>query len=211
MDDGLTRRNQTILAKFFYTHAFDLAVTNLGGAQMKPFSSVLLFLFLCPLLCIIGCGNSATDPVKNSNNTSGGIPSLELIEISDCKDAPTGIPLSSASSSDLDCMEYWYGSGTLRMKHVNAGFNCCPVLDFAVHVDGNLITIEEIEIEGLCSCLCLFDVIYEIQDLAPAVYHLMVMEPYRPESDAALEFDMDLIGTTAGNYCVKRSQYPWGY
>jgi hypothetical protein len=131
-----------------------------------------------------------------------------LLLVDGCKDSPTGIPRASAQSNP-DCIEYWYSNGNLRIKHVNAGFNCCPVLDFAIHVDGNDIVIEEIEVAGYCHCLCLFDVIYEIQDLAPGVYHLLVIEPYLPEGDPVLEFDMDLIGDPAGNYCVHRSAYPW--
>ena len=176
---------------------------------MKALNSILISLLLCSFLCLLGC-SSTTDPAQESGNETiiETSPTLELLQVSDCKQNPTGIPKANAQS-DIDCIEYWYSDGNLRIKHVNAGFNCCPVLDFAVHVEGNNIIIEEIEIEGLCSCLCLFDVMYEIQDLAPGAYHLLVIEPYLPDGDPVLEFDMDLVGTPAGNYCVHRSQYPW--
>ncbi len=177
---------------------------------MKLFNSILIF-FWFSLIAVFGCGSTTTDPAGESTDHIASVtsPTLELLDVSGCKDAPTGIPRISAQA-DLDCIEYWYSNRNLRMKHVNAAFNCCPVLDFAVYVDGSDIIIEEIEIEGYCLCLCLYDVNYEIQDLDPGAYHLLVIEAYRPEGDPVLEFDMDLVNEPAGNYCVPRSQYPWG-
>ncbi len=183
---------------------------------MRAFNAIFIPILLCSLLSVTGCRKSPTDPAETTRNSwnsglSKKTPNIELVEIYGCKEAATGIPLVSASS-DQDCIEYWYIEGdVLRLKHVNAGFNCCPVIDVDIQVDGETITIEEIELEGLCYCLCLFDVYYEIHDLVPGTYHLCVIEPYRPENDPVLEFTVDLQASPAGNFCVFRSGYPWGF
>jgi hypothetical protein len=183
---------------------------------MKTMRFALVVILLCPLLFVTGCGESqdavgvGDDGGPCCESSTEG-PSVVLVDMSDCKDMPTGIPTVSASF-DQDCLEYWYvGGNVLGLRHVNAGFNCCPTIDTHIHVVGDTITIEEIEIEGLCACLCLFDVEYEIQGLPPAVYHVVVLEPYRPDTDPVLEFTMDLTSSSSGRYCVERSEYPWGY
>ncbi|MBN1213744.1 MAG: hypothetical protein JXA92_14315 [candidate division Zixibacteria bacterium] len=114
--------------------------------------------------------------------------------------------------SDQDCIEYEYdGTGTLALKHVNAGFNCCPIMDNSVIIEGNTITIREVEIEGLCDCLCLFDLDYEIINLPPGTYTIRVEEPYLWEGDDPLEFPVDLEEAVTGSFCVSRTYYPWGY
>jgi len=63
--------------------------------------------------------------------------------------------------SNWDCIEYEYNGGNLlTLKHVNAGFNCCPVIGVDISVEDNLIMIVESETYdslGPCYCLCLFD------------------------------------------------------
>jgi hypothetical protein len=167
---------------------------------------VVSFVFL-----FTGCKNSPTTTTDSSSGrASADQTSIRAVEVSGCKQYPTGIPKTS-TAPDQDCIEYTYdGSNTLLLMHVNAGFNCCPTLDFEIAVEGDTITIEEIELEGLCTCLCLFDVDFEIQGLAPGTYHLVVIEPYRPAGEPVLEFTMDLVGSPSGEHCVYRSRYPWG-
>ena len=158
-----------------------------------------------------GCGRSSETTDAGNGQLLPGAVSIEVVDISDCKDSPTGIPRVSAPR-DQDCVEYWYVGGTvLHLNHINAGFNCCPVVDADVRVEGDTITVEEIEVEGHCMCLCLFDVGYEIQNLPPGVYLLRFIEPYRPQSDPVLECTLDLVSSPSGRHCVTRSQYPWGF
>jgi len=115
---------------------------------------------------------------------------------------------------DQDCIEYEYdGENVLCIKHINAGFNCCPAeLKAFVDIKGDTITIEEKEYfddTGPCFCLCLFDLDFNITGLNPGVYTVKVIEMYVPAGDEPLEFTVDLTTSTSGIFCVKRSGYPW--
>jgi hypothetical protein len=127
-----------------------------------------------------------------------------------CKEFPKGT-LPDSTPPDQDCMEYEYdGESILLLKHVNAGFNCCPEIAADITIEDNVITIEEIEISGVCFCLCLFDIDYEIRNLPPGEYTITVIEPYVEEGDEIFEFTVDLISSPSGSFCVYRDYYPWG-
>lgn len=162
------------------------------------------------LFMVSGCGKS---PDTTRVNDAGPLPdavSIRLVDMSGCKEAPTGIARVSGPSNE-GCVEWWYvGGSVLHLRHINAGFNCCPVVDVDICVENGTITVEEIEIEGNCHCLCLFDVDYEIQNLPAGVYALSFIEPYRPAGDPVLECALDLESSPSGRFCVTRSQYPWG-
>lgn len=109
-----------------------------------------------------------------------------------------------------DCLEYSYSEeGVLHLNHVNAGFNCCPIITANISVCDYNITIEEIELSGDCFCLCLFDLYYQITDLQPGTYSINIIEPYIHEDDEPLGFTVDLSSTPSGIHCVERHHYPW--
>jgi hypothetical protein len=96
------------------------------------------------------------------------------------------------------------------LKHINAGFNCCPGdITAEIEFKGNLIIITESEQEQGCHCLCLFDLDYEVTNLSPGRYTIRVAEPYVEENDQVLEFTLELFSATSGNYCLERNNYPW--
>ena len=113
-------------------------------------------------------------------------------------------------NNSQDCIKYNYDGVLLLLKHINAGFNCCPNITANFTISDNKITIEEIEISGECDCLCLFDIDYEFVNLKPGIYTITVYEPYRHEDEKILEFTIDLNGNTSGIFCVDRYHYPWG-
>ena len=135
-------------------------------------------------------------------------PSGSLIDYLGCKEFPEG----RGTPTDSSCVYYHYDiAGNLFLKHINAGFNCCPdSLDADIIFEDNMITIEEIEFGGLCDCNCLFDLDLEIIDLPPGVYTVYFHEPYRNPEDPVLEFELDLSVPTSGIHCVPRQHYPWG-
>ena len=144
---------------------------------------------------------------------TGDAPVGSLVGATNCKNFPRGRVLTT-QPPDQDCIEYNYTEDyTLTIKHVNAGFNCCPELVAFVHISGDsLITIEELDsLINPCYCLCLFDMDYEITNLQPGIYRLNVIEPYRPSGDEVLDFIIDLRSPGSGVVCVTRSQYPWGF
>ncbi len=136
------------------------------------------------------------------------------VDFGECKTFQKVTPPDSMPP-DQDCIEYQYdGQGFLSINHINAGFNCCPdELAAIISIEGNVITIEEVEYlyTGGCYCLCLFDLGYEITGLSPGEYTVKVIEPYKDPDDEPLEFNINLSSSpSSGQHCVYRSHYPWG-
>ena len=136
-------------------------------------------------------------------------PSGSMTGQTGCKSFEKAAP---ETPSDQDCIEYEYdGTGTLLLKHVNAGFNCCPVMNNNIFIEGDTIIVMEVETEGLCDCICLFDLDYEVINLPPGIYMIKVIEPYLWEGDDPLEFEINLTEAVSGSFCVNRTYGPWGY
>lgn len=135
-----------------------------------------------------------------------------LVDYVFCKDYSGG-----AKNFDFpqnhECLVYSYnGQSTLQLKHVNGCFNCCPDEIFGyVYITGNLIRIVEDETlwEGVgCPCLCLFDMNFQIRDLAPGIYTIRIENMYLlPEN--YLESTVNLTTNSADTICVERIDYPW--
>jgi len=136
-----------------------------------------------------------------------------LLDYDGCKVFQKGNAVDGAPP-DQDCIEYQYdGSGILLLKHLNAGFNCCPDEILAdITIEDNNIIIEENESleSGGCFCLCLFDVDYQIGNLPPGEYTIKVNGLYLEEGDEILQFTVDLASSPSGSFCVYRDHYPWG-
>ncbi len=142
-----------------------------------------------------------------------GPPIGTLLDYYGCKEFQKGTAIDS-TPPDQDCIEYQYdGAGLLLLKHVNAGFNCCPDEILAdITIEGNVITIEENESleSGGCYCLCLFDVDYQISNLESGEYTIRINGLYLEEGDEILQFTVDLASSPSGSFCVYRDHYPWG-
>jgi len=150
----------------------------------------------------------------NSNGWCGNLcgPGGSLVGTSSCKSFQ--MSKIAAYTPNDDCIEYTYdGLNTLRLTHVNAGFNCCPDPILAeISIEPGHITIDEdegMELGG-CDCLCLFDIEYEIVNLPPGVYTIRINGLYYNETDEPLEFTVDLAANLTGEHCVFRDHYPWG-
>jgi len=138
-------------------------------------------------------------------------PSGSLISQHGCKG-----PLALASTpyditADQSCIVWDYdGVGNLSLSHINAGFNCCPTLDITVDIESGTIYLHEVETMGICFCLCLFDLEFEITDLPPGEYRIVAEEPYVSGDMEEIDFTVDLTTTPNGVHCVERTEYPWG-
>jgi hypothetical protein len=144
----------------------------------------------------------------------GPDPVGRLVGRTDCKSSGGSNPgAATAPTSSQECVEYDYdGQSVLRLKHVNAGFNCCPgTVSADIDISGGTIRISEKESSSLCDCSCLYDLSYEIAGLARGTYRISVVGPYQPEGDPSLEFLVDLDQASSGSHCVERTRYPWGY
>jgi hypothetical protein len=173
---------------------------------MKRKGMILLFLvvMVCFIIGIGGCKKSEETQVD---------PTGALLQYDGCKQFQGNSNMGQVLvASTNDCLEYQYdGQSTLTLKHINAGFNCCPGdISAEIEFNGDSITITEIEQEQGCHCLCLFDLDYEVINLQPGRYTVRVIEPYVEENDQVLEFTLDLFSATSGSYCLERTFYPWG-
>jgi len=158
---------------------------------------------LLPASLFLGCGSSG------SIEATGPAPLGIHVSSTGCKDWDSP-PLTGESNSE-DCIVWEVpGDDLLLLKHVNTAFNCCPEFEASVDVEKGVILITEHETEGLCDCICLFDLGYEIDHLPPGVYRVVVSQEYLRAPDDPLEFTMDLLASPSGNYCAERTRYPWG-
>jgi len=114
---------------------------------------------------------------------------------------------------EQDCIVYDYdGSGNLSIVHVNDLFNCCPEsLYIEVNVEDNVLTIDEYETDGLCDCVCLFDIGYQIVSLPPDNYTIIVNNVYYYGgyyNEEPIQFLVDFTGPASGEVCVDRPYIP---
>ncbi|MBD3178891.1 MAG: hypothetical protein GF417_04430 [Candidatus Latescibacteria bacterium] len=136
-------------------------------------------------------------------------PAGVMIDYSGCKSAITEISDVEVPGC-LDCVLCLYTGNTLTLKHLNAGFNCCPEELLAdITVSNDTIRIVEIETEGLCDCNCLFDLEYEFSNIDPGEYTVIIEEPYRCPEDEPMVFELELPCLPNFCHCEKRSCYPW--
>jgi hypothetical protein len=155
------------------------------------------------LLLLHGCGGDSGVGLLEPG------PDGALVGASDCKerDDPPG---TLGKPGNQDCIVYDYdGNGRLRLTHVNTAFNCCPEYVAEAVVEEGTILLREREIEGMCACLCLYDLEYEITGLEPGAYDVVVRQEYLDPRDPPLEFRVRLISAPSGEHCVERSRYPW--
>ena len=164
------------------------------------------------LLMVVGVAMVMLSSCKDSSDVTLS-PTGELIGSAGCK---TYSSESSSKSDDNfatsseDCLQYNYdGSSVLTLTHVNAGFNCCPgELMATVDIGTSTITINEGEAEQGCKCLCQFDVYYNIENLSPGTYTIVLTGMY-VEDQEYLEVTVDLSEDTSGIVCLERDYYPW--
>lgn len=168
-------------------------------------ASCIVVCMCISLVTISGCKKSADGQLT---------PNGALLQSNGCKQFVTnasGLVDDYVPGPEEDCIEYQYnGTGTLVLRHINAGFNCCPgEIRADIEFNGNVITITEKEVEQGCDCLCLFDLDYEIINLAPGEYTLRVIGLYVDANDQPLELTLQFPSQNSGTYCLQRNYYPW--
>src|SRR4030042_6591239 len=142
---------------------------------------------------------------------TGLVFSGKLISHTGCKSSKSTM-INSDTPDTLSCAEYTFNEtdNQLIIKHINAGFNCCPESLYCdIELKNDSIFIHEHEIDGLCNCDCLFDLDIEITGVKAKKYQVKFVEPYTG-NQKAIEFEMDLTSNHGGSVCVTRKQYPWG-
>lgn len=135
----------------------------------------------------------------------------KLIDHTNCKEFKSSAILSDTPDT-LSCVNYEFdpSSHKLLLKHINAGFNCCPEsLYCRVSLNNDTIVIQEFEQTQGCHCNCLYDLEIEISGVESKRYNINFVEPYALKGES-INFEIDLTKSIAGSYCVTRKNYPWG-
>jgi hypothetical protein len=167
-----------------------------------------IFLFGISLLVVnmllISCeeipGGSQNGPIEG-----------EVVSYTTCKEFKSTLQAGDYNSN-TSCVTYSYSSNgkKLSLKHINAGFNCCPgVLYCNIQVSGDSIIIREFEEAPQCNCNCLFDLNIMVTGVEKKNYIIKFDEPYCGDQQKLI-FDIDPGKTSSGEYCVTREIYPWG-
>lgn len=136
----------------------------------------------------------------------------ELVYNTSCKNGLKSSSYETTTPDTLSCVEYTFDStnNKLTLKHINAGFNCCPdSLYVKISSNGDTIIIQEYEANAQCDCNCLYDLEIELNDVKAKKYQIRFIEPYATDQQELL-FGADLINNKMGKFCVTRKQYPWG-
>ncbi len=163
------------------------------------------FVIILAAQALVGLGGCKTNEAGQPDIVGA------LLNYNGCKLLPGGTLERMAQIRMQECLEYDYdGRGTLTLKHVNSGFNCCPgSLTSEVVVTGKLITIIENEEMAGCHCLCLYDLEYRFENLSPGEYTIRFQCPYVPVNETMISIALELSGPAGGQYCLDRNQYPW--
>ncbi len=136
-----------------------------------------------------------------------------LLGVTECKSFDKSANLNTETDSDsVSCIEYEYDNVNkiLRLKHINAGFNCCPgEITADIYFKSDTLIIEEFESESLCDCNCLYDLEFEVGNLPGKVFIIKMVESYIGDNEK-IEKTIDLNISQSGKFCVTREYYPWG-
>ncbi len=112
----------------------------------------------------------------------------------------------------LSCVYYTYNmeKKQLHIEHKNTAFNCCvDLLLFNDQIQNDTILIKEMEHNGQCDCLCLYDVEMKVENVKPQKYILKIDEAYTENIlPFIIELHLDSINT--GEHCLTRHNYPYG-
>jgi hypothetical protein len=141
-------------------------------------------------------------------NKESGDPGLVFDQSNGCKQFE--LKSSGDEGPNLDCLYYSYADNILNIKHVNAGFNCCPEgFTVILKVSGDTLIIVEREHSNLCDCNCLFDLEYTLTGIAKGKWWIKVDEEYVHGEMEPMLFMADLKKEPEGKWCVERTRYPW--
>lgn len=168
------------------------------------YHNCLVLAALLLMTLVAGCDDESTGP-GNQQQITG-----TLVAHSDCGGFDAGVDAFQSITSSQSAVAWeWDGEGTLKLRHLNAAFNCCPEISCEFAFDENIITVLEND-DGQCDCLCLFDADFQITGLTVGLYTIKFSEMYLEDGDLPLEFSVSLGASAAvDTVIVNRDHYPW--
>lgn len=134
-----------------------------------------------------------------------------VTKTSECKNAKSTSGSESFSATE-SCIVYDYFETTHVMKlwHYDAAFNCgMTKVTSDISVKNDTLFITENETAQPANCDCLYDIELEVRELKSGKYVVSIIEPY-VGNQQKLIFSVDLDKDPSGEYCVPRTNYPWG-
>lgn len=163
---------------------------------------VAVWLLIIPIMA--GCSDDPKEPAPEPG------PVGQLVDATGCKgkDRDEDPPILPTDRGFL-FWSYEANTGLLRVEHVNAGLNCCPEYTATITIAGDQLLITEAETLGMCSCLCLYDLAFEVTSLPVGLYKITVDEECLVSEDPPLEGVIDLTQAEFGTIEAKRDHYPW--
>jgi hypothetical protein len=167
---------------------------------MKHTYSLLMAILSTIVILFSGCDEKESLPIT-----------FGLTNSPKCKSLDKSATLDEKADS-LSCVEYSYNSSTetLTLKHINAGFNCCPdKISFDATFRNDTLIVEESETSSFCDCNCLYDLEMEIKNFTDQRFQVKFIEPYRGNGEELI-FEINLKTNKSGEWCVTRKNYPWG-
>lgn len=165
--------------------------------------------FLAPIIAFFFFAASCTDETTSENKDLQL--TIQMSHESGCKQLKSLSADLNITASE-SCLEYTFNpeSQKLTLKHINAGFNCCPESLWCTVVYRNdSIIVQEYEKHTGCKCNCLYDLNMDISGVKAGAYKFRLIEPYLG-TQQAITFTLDLKMKPQGSFCVSRSNYPWG-
>jgi len=83
---------------------------------------------------------------------------------------------ASAQWCDADEVSAEVIGNDITVYHDNAAWNCCVQIQFDLVENGNVLDLYETEVGWPCFCICCFDLIAVINDVAPGDYLIRVLD-----------------------------------
>ncbi|MDA3844560.1 MAG: hypothetical protein PF588_09360 [Candidatus Kapabacteria bacterium] len=138
-------------------------------------------------------------------------PGGEVVYFSDCKDGETNEIAKEIDNSHAAIQYHSIAEEhKLEIRHINAGFNCCPdEITADISIEDGVISISEKEAVAGCKCNCLYDIDIDVTDIEKGKYTVKVIEPYLNDVDLEFNFEIDLNENPDGEFVLERSSYPW--
>ncbi|HNW97699.1 MAG TPA: hypothetical protein PKK00_04720 [Bacteroidales bacterium] len=136
----------------------------------------------------------------------------QVIKYTKCKSEYDSGYTPVITPDSLSCIDYAYDESNkkLSIKHINAGFNCCPdSLYCNVSASKDTIIIQEFQKKNGCKCNCLYDLDIVLNGVQAEKYIIKFVEPFANDQEK-LMFKLDLTKENQGLFTAIRKKYPWG-
>ncbi len=168
--------------------------------------------YVVMLLFSIGIAIVSCETENDSYSSNPLVLTGQIVNHSTCKDETKSAFNVLETPDTISCVEYSFDrvNNKLNLKHINAGFNCCPDSLFVeTSQSGDTVVIQEFEVNPICRCNCLYDLDIELTGVESKKYLVKFVEPHAMNKQELI-FEVDLANVNEGEFCMTRKGFPWG-